>query len=187
MPRLFLGLELPEPVKDRLLDWKTDIAGARWQRREQLHLTLCFLGQLAPDRVPAVFRAMADLESAAFELQPVSVGCFGPSPRPRTLWAGVDPEEPVKALHEEVTGRIRDAGLPVEVRPFTPHITLARFGRQAGGPADAFLLDHREASAPGFLVDRVSLFLSQTGDSGSHYQVLANFPLRQAQTSEPGC
>lgn len=186
MPRLFLGLELPEPAKDRLLDWKADIAGARWQRREQLHLTLCFLGQLTPDRVPVVFRAMADLEGSAFELTPVSVGCFGPSQRPRTLWAGVDPEVPVKALHQEVTGRIRDAGLPVEVRPFTPHITLARFGRQAGGRADAFLLDHREVTAPGFLVDRVTLFLSQTGDSGSHYQVLAHFPFRQTRTTGQG-
>ena len=182
MPRLFLGLELPVPVRDCLLSWSAEISGARWQRLDQLHLTLCFLGQLEPEQVPAVFQAMAYLPGVPFNLQPVGVGCFGDPLRPRTLWADVRPVDPVRDLHQQVTEQVQAAGLSVQERHFTPHITLARFGRRNGGSAEAFLKNHQSVTAPGFLVDQVSLFLSQTSEAGSRYQVLARFPLTAGPT-----
>lgn len=180
MPRVFLGLALPEAAKDRLLTWNADIAGARWQRRDQLHLTLCFLGEVAPERMPVVFRALDDLEAPAFALEPAGVDCFGDPGKPRNLWAGVRPEEPVRALYEALCQRLGRSGFPMEARHFHPHITLARFGRRQAGPANAFLDQYRDQVAPGFTVDGVSLFLSQPGPDGSRYQRLALFPLKDA-------
>lgn len=51
MPRLFFGLEIPESIKTSLLKVKTDIKGARWQSKTQLHLTLTFLGEVEAEQV----------------------------------------------------------------------------------------------------------------------------------------
>jgi 2'-5' RNA ligase len=178
---VFLGLTLPEALKDRLLTWTADIAGARWQRRDQLHLTLCFLGDVEPERVPALFRALDGLDAPAFTLEPAGVGCFGDPDKPRNLWVGVRPEEPVRTLHEVLCQRLSLAGFPVVAGHFYPHITLARFGRRQAGPASAFLDQYRDLPAPAFLVDGVRLFLSQPGPEGSRYQQLAVFPLKDAR------
>lgn len=178
MPRLFLGLALPEPVRECLLTWTADIAGARWQRRDQLHLTLSFLGNVPPERVPALFRALDGLKIPVFNLQPAGVNCFGDPDQPRNLWAGMKPEEPVQALHHALCQRLGRSGFQMEVRSFHPHITLARFNRRQAGPASAFLDQYRDRVAPGFTVDGVSLFLSQPGQDGSRYQRLALFPLK---------
>lgn len=179
MPRLFLGLALPEPVKTRLLSWTDDIAGARWQRREQLHVTLCFLGEVPPERVPSLFRVMEALETPAFDLEPAGVGCFGEPAQPRNLWAGVRPEASVRALYGALCQRLGPAGFPVEDRRFHPHITLARFSRHQAGPAGGFIDRYQGQVAPAFRVDGVSLFLSQPGPEGSRYQRLSKFPLKE--------
>lgn len=178
MPRLFLGLALPEPVRERLLQWTADIAGARWQRRDQLHLTLCFLGEVTPERVPAVFRALDGLDVPAFDLELSGVSCFGDPQQPRTLWAGAGPEDSLRALHEALCQRLEHAGFRMEARRFHPHVTLARFSRHKAGPASDFLEQFRNEVAPAFPVDGVSLFLSHPGPDGSRYQQLALFPLK---------
>jgi 2'-5' RNA ligase len=164
MPRLFVGLELPQKTSDVLLGWRADIEGARWQRQDQLHLTLCFLGQVEPEQVPALFRAMESPGPEGFCITPTGVGCFGAPDQPRNLWAGVVPEA---------------SGFGVGTGKFRAHITLARFGRHQAGSARGFLAQHRCSSAPEVMVRHVSLFLSNTGPEGSRYQVLARFPLKQ--------
>lgn len=178
MPRLFLGLALPEPVRECLLTWTADIPGARWQRRDQLHLTLCFLGEVAPEWVPAVFRALDGLDAPVFDLEPAGVSCFGDPERPRTLGVGTGPEDSLQALHEAVCQRLEHFGFRTEARRFHPHITLARFSRHQAGPASDFLKQFRDEVAPVFTVDGVSLFLSHPGPDGSRYQRLALFPLK---------
>ncbi|MFC4261020.1 RNA 2',3'-cyclic phosphodiesterase [Marinobacter lacisalsi] len=185
MPRLFLGLALPEPVKKCLMSWSSDIPGARWQRREQLHLTLCFLGEVAPERVPALFRALDGLEAPAFDLEPMGVSCFGDPEQPRTLWAGAGPEDFLRSLHGALCQRLEHSGFRVEARRFHPHITLARFSRHQAGPAGDFLKQFRNEAAPVFTVDGVSLFLSQPGPDGSRYQQLALFPLVESSLKVP--
>ena len=178
MPRLFLGLALPDATRDHLLDWREAIDGARWQGRDQLHLTLCFLGQVAPDRVPGLFRALDGLTGQAFFVEPAGVGCFGDPRQPRNLWAGVSPEEPLRALHGELCKRLDAGGFPIEARRFHPHITLARFGRRPPGPARRFLERYHDHRGPGFEVGAVTLFLSETTPAGSHYHSLADFRLQ---------
>ena len=179
MPRLFVGLELPNTTGEVLLGWREDIEGARWQRQDQLHLTLCFLGQVQPEQVPALFRAMESPETDDFCITPTSVGCFGDPDQPRSLWAGVLPEAPVIGLHQWVSRRLVEQGFGVGSGKFRPHITLARFGRHQAGSARDFLAQHRCSSAPEVMVRHVSLFLSNTGPEGSRYQVLARFPLKK--------
>lgn len=176
MPRLFFGVEIPPAIKERLLNVQAPVDGAKWQNAEQLHLTLLFLGTLDDDQVSTVCASARGIQQAQFWLAVSGLGCFGQPQKPRNLWAAVAPTEPLSLLHDALMSRIQGPARPSESRAFRPHITLARFKRQAGS-VEALLDEHGNAAFGHFPVDEFCLFESSQGPSGSVYSVLERFPL----------
>ncbi|MDX1558272.1 MAG: RNA 2',3'-cyclic phosphodiesterase [Marinobacter sp.] len=176
MPRIFFGLELPSDIKERLLNVKAKVPGAKWQSAEQLHITLLFLGRVDEEHLEAVVGSARAIRPKPFELEVSGLGCFGQSRRPRNLWARVQPEAPVAAIHEALAQRMENLGFAAERRSFLPHITLARFKRQPGSVEG--LLAEQGASVFGqFAVSEFVLFDSKPGPAGSVYRVIERFPL----------
>lgn len=177
MRRIFFGLEIPARIKDCLLTVRSNIPGARWQRPEQMHITLQFLGDLEEQRLASVCEAARDIPVAAFNLDVVGLGCFGKPESPRNLWAGVQPKVPVASLHSVIKDRMEELGLATESRPFHPHITLARFRPQAASVQH--VLNGQDRTAFGsFLVSQFVLFDSALHPDGSVYTVIERFSLR---------
>ncbi|HOW48477.1 MAG TPA: RNA 2',3'-cyclic phosphodiesterase [Rubrivivax sp.] len=131
--RLFLALWPGARVRAALarrrdrFSWPT---GAAPVPDERLHLTLHFIGEVAAARVPALADALR-APAPRFELVLDSVAVWRGGLavlRPSTL-----PDE-LLALHAALGAALHAAGLPVETRPFRPHVTLAR---RAAGAAHA--------------------------------------------------
>ncbi|MDL0430453.1 RNA 2',3'-cyclic phosphodiesterase [Marinobacter sp. TBZ242] len=177
--RLFFGLELPDAVKQRLLTIQQPVAGARWQRADQLHLTLVFLGSVEEKQLPNVRDAARNLPVEPFSLTVSGIGCFGHPGRPKNLWAGVQPVDELAEVQSLLNQRLALSGFAQEKRTFWPHITLARFKNGADSVAGLLKSDERR-HAGSFLVDRVTLFESLLGEGGSVYQVIERFPLRSS-------
>jgi 2'-5' RNA ligase len=176
MPRLFVAIRPPEPVRDLLIDLMEGIGGARWQDDEQLHLTLRFIGDVDRHVARDVHAALASLHHPAFDLALSGLGMFDRRGVPATLWAGVAPPEPVRALHNKIDQAMARAGLEPEHRAFHPHITLARLGRGAG-PLDLFLARSAGVSSPLFRVDSFSLIESSLTPAGAVYSEVESYPL----------
>lgn len=176
MRRVFFGLEIPAEIKNRLLQVKTELAGAKWQSVEQLHLTLLFLGSIEEARLSAVREAVRDISLAAFELNVTGLDCFGQSHAPKHLWAGVAPETPVISLHSVIKKQVESHGVHTERRAFCPHLTLARFKGKRDS-VEHLLAEYRETVFGAFLVDEFVLYESQQGPAGSIYTVLERYPL----------
>ncbi|GAB4146318.1 MAG: RNA 2',3'-cyclic phosphodiesterase [Sphingomonadales bacterium] len=177
MPRLFVGLELPEPIKQRLLLAQGGVIGARWQSVDQLHLTLRFIGDVDGRTADDVDAALTALRFSRFGLRLQGVGAFGRPGQPRVLWAGVEPRAPLLRLHNKIDHGLVKMGLPPEERRFDPHVTLARFGGR-GGPIDAFLAANGDFAAGPFEIEYVSLFTSSLGRGGAHYDVVGRYPAK---------
>jgi 2'-5' RNA ligase len=178
MPRLFLGLDLPDDIDIDLQMMGGGIQDARWQTVEQLHLTLEFLDEVDGREMRELIAALDDLESPAFELQLRGVGVFPPRALPRTLWVGVAEPEPVRLLHRRCARIMDELGLDRDRRKYTPHVTLARFGPRV--PADEvgeWITGHALYASRRFRVDQVQLYSSVLGQRGSKYQIEASFPL----------
>ena len=179
MPRLFFGLEVPPEIKGRLLKLRSAVPGAKWQSAEQLHITLLFLGPVNQEDLEAVAGSARDIKSEPFRLDVTGVNCFGQPQRPKNLWAGVQPEAPVAGLNKGLLARMEKFGFGPERRVFRPHITLARFKRQAGS-VESLLCEYRDSQFGQFQVTEFVLFESKTGSAGSVYSVIERFPLRSA-------
>jgi 2'-5' RNA ligase len=127
MPRLFFGLEIPEAIKTSLLQVKTQVAGARWQSRGQLHLTLAFIGQVEEQQVALACDLARGVTQSPFEFNVQGLGCFGSPEKPKILWAGVSPEYELRELQINLANKLTANGFTLENPNFKPHITLSRF------------------------------------------------------------
>lgn len=180
MMRLFVAIDLPDRVKDQLGKLQTaSIAGARWVSREQMHLTLFFIGET--EKNVAVQEALARVQTVPFEMTLAGVGRFpaGNKKPPRVLWAGVKAPAALGQLHGAVTAALSGSGFQPEDRPFSPHITLARL--KAERPlreVDVFLQAQADFRTAPFLVDRFVLFSSTLTPQGARYTPQAVMALK---------
>ncbi|HEY4263999.1 MAG TPA: RNA 2',3'-cyclic phosphodiesterase [Micropepsaceae bacterium] len=168
MIRLFVALELPETVRDRLTALEGGVPGARWAGDEQLHLTLRFIGEVDENVANDIDDALAGIRTPAFALELAGVGEFG-GKKPRALWAGVRANDALLHLQRKIETALQRIGLPAEERKFSPHVTLARMHSAPQEKIVQFLTQHALFASGPFPVDRFVLFSSQLGSGGSVY------------------
>ena len=176
MHRLFVALHPPTTLRRHCLD---AIAGGppgwAWQRDDQLHVTLRFIGEVERPMAEDIAAALGSVRSPVVELGLHGVGFFDQG-RQGVLFARAIPREPLEALHKKVDRALLSAGLEPERRAFLPHITLARRRRSAIEPS-SWLEAHAALSAPAEPVDRFTLYESRLGHDGAHYEGVAEYPL----------
>ena len=131
-----------------------------------LHLTLVFLGNVPDERLAAVRSAAGVLGVPRFSLTLDRYGWFDAA---QVLWIGCTAlPAPLQALAAELGHLMAEvAGLRTDLRPFHPHVTLARKVRN---PPD--LQPPRPVEWP---VRGFALVESVTDPDGAKYEVLENF------------
>ena len=175
MPRLFTGIELPPEIGDELLSLTQPLPGVRWIEADNYHITLRFAGDI-DNRLAREFAAsLRGIEFDPFPLRLNSLGTFGGN-EPRTLWAGIEPSEQLMALARANEMAARSAGLPVERRKFTPHVTLARLQTPRIEPILRFMQRRGSYMSPAFLVDHFVLFSSKPNTGGGPYVIEESYP-----------
>lgn len=179
MIRLFSALRPPAPVRDALIDLQDGVADARWQRDEQLHLTLRFIGEVERPVAEDLADALEQLQAPAPVVHLNGVGAFGGRGRAGALWAGAAPRDALFALHRKVDQLCVRVGLEPERRAFTPHITVARLPRGVfGGPEiERWRARHAALTSEPFRCDRLILYRSHLGRAGASYEALLETPL----------
>lgn len=135
--------------------------------RENLHLTLAFIGPASPERIEVLLDAASKVQAAPFEMVLDRLGCW---PRNRILWAGCSEAPPLEhrlfsALAQELAG----AGCMLDSRPHAPHVTLVRDAR-------CDRLNTRDIAVP-WRTDAFCLVESSLQPNGARYEVLARWPL----------
>lgn len=137
--RLFAALVPPPVALDELaaavVAARGRRDGLRWTSREEWHVTLLFLGEVPDEGVDAVRAglARATARHRAMTLGLSGAGTFPEDPaRAHVLWADLAGDVPaLTSLAAELRGAAVAAGIGVEDRAYTPHLTLARSRRAA--------------------------------------------------------
>jgi 2'-5' RNA ligase len=149
----------------------------KWVRPESMHLTLKFLGDVDPARVPEIEAALAAAAGAAppFSLNARGIGVFPGMRKPRVLWMGLEGQlDRLAALQAAVESELARVGFPAEERPFKAHLTLARIKAPLRIPlSEALLSEAGEGESGPFPVERICLFRSELRPAGAVYTRLA--------------
>jgi 2'-5' RNA ligase len=186
--RLFTGILIDERVVHNLqlaLAPMREAADVRWSPPENFHITSKFIGQWPENR-------LAELESALRAIVPpgkleIAIARFGffPNPRhPRVFFAGVHSGPGLAELAKRIGEALEPLGLPPEDTPYSPHLTLARIGKEHSRESLRSLREYVASMTNfdfgSFVAESFGLFLSKPGRGGSVYTRLTEYPLGSA-------
>jgi 2'-5' RNA ligase len=184
--RLFVALEVPEPVRRevrrRLAGLRDRLPRARWVNTEVMHLTLLFLGEVPPERVTALAGRLrqAFARYPALPLRLAGAGTF-PAGRPaRVAWVGVAAPPELASLAADVALAAQEAiDLPrADARPYRPHVTLARCPSPwPRGAAEKFAAAFPGEVGPPFVANQGVLVESKLSPQGPRYRDLEELTL----------
>ena len=152
------------------------VAGARWVPKENLHLTLSFLGRVDDERIGEISSATAEAVQGHvdFSVRLGELGAFPSTRRARVVWAGLDdPTQGIAGIADSVGEAMQTLGFPRERRAFAPHVTLARIT----SPHPVALDETLEPIS--FPVQRISLVESRLGRPHAVYTEVTTFPFRR--------
>jgi len=184
MIRLFAALALPDEAADALETFQQGLDGAAWRPRGALHVTLKFAGDLPEDLAADLTSQLERIASAPLILDLAGAGAFGEGRDIHAVWARVTPTGPLLQLAQACEIAAQRAGLPAEVRAYTPHVTLAYLNRLPPQAVARWLTFAEALRVPGLRVDRFGLYSSWRGPDGSRYRLERSYPLdRRADTA----
>jgi RNA 2',3'-cyclic 3'-phosphodiesterase len=193
--RTFIAVDLEEKQKDRCVALQENVArtGAqvKWVSRDNLHVTLLFLGEVDERQVPDVCRAVSSCcaRIAPFSLSAEAVSGFPNPRRPRTIYVGVgEGAAELIALHDALEPPLLELGCyRREARPFTPHITLGRIKSEGGNDlVAAALLKYANWQGGVSEAGEVLVMSSELTPKEPIYMVLSRGALRGTTEYQPG-
>lgn len=177
MPRLFVALDFPEHIRERLKPMCCGLPGARWVKAEQMHLTLRFIGDVDTNVFKDVQEALHEVCSSSFFIQLVGVGFFPPRGKPRVVWVGIRKNEQLIQLRNRIETVLVQAGLEPEGRKYFPHITLARLKNTPSSKVGAFLSHFGMFSTEAFQINEFFLYSSVLNSKGAKHYIEAGYSL----------
>ena len=131
--RTFLAVPLSEQVVAQLADAQEALSAAgaqvRWVARENLHLTLKFLGNVEDADTDEVCRLAGEVAAAVEPFEFVVTGLEAVPPRGalRMIWANItEPTGRLAELQRSAEDAYERMGFEKETRPYRPHLTLGR-------------------------------------------------------------
>lgn len=182
--RLFVAVFPPAAVQDAAYAWIETLrergGGVSWVKRENLHFTMRFLGEVGDDGARRVREAAREAAAGvpAFEAALGEPGAFPSARRARVLWLGLSRgAAELTALARRLETALDRRGWEPERRAFSPHLTLGRV-REPGADWSAALAGAAAAREPReFRVERLAVIQSRLHPKGSVYAVLEDAPL----------
>lgn len=178
--RLFVALDLPASLRERLSWMARGLPGARWVPPENYHVTLRFIGEVPGYQAGEIDEALAGIRAPGFTLRLAGVGVFHKGAKASALWAGVERSPALDHLQTKVETALQRIGLEPERRRFAPHVTLARVDGAAEAKLAAWVQANNLFRADPVPVEHFTLFSSRLGKEQAAYTPEVEYPLTEA-------
>ncbi|HEX4696284.1 MAG TPA: RNA 2',3'-cyclic phosphodiesterase [Candidatus Udaeobacter sp.] len=165
--RLFVAIDLPDSTRGLLASLDPHIRGARWIDPTQMHLTLGFFDDVPEEVDSALREKLSAIEFGAFFLPVIGIGTFSGRGAPKIIWIGVGTAHPhLFQIHKRVQEAALGVGLELELRPWHPHITIARCRDVSVQSLRKFLQSNKDFDAGMIRVETFHLYSSKLTPAG---------------------
>lgn len=151
--------------------------GVRAAPKDQLHITLKFIGDIDDRKLPKVERCVRSAVEGVgpFDVCLKDVGCFPNRKKPSVFWVGASPADVLTGMADRISANLAAENIQFDEKPFKSHLTVGR----CKGPAD---LDGLFAKYAGkefctFRCSKVLIMRSELGPAGAKHTVMSEVPL----------
>jgi len=188
--RIFIAINLPEDIKKNLVDYQTKWPELpiRWTKKENLHITLMFLGYLVDEELLEILRITKEVaqrhESFSINLKKI---IYGPPKKlpPRMVWAEGEKSKELGKLQKDLENSLSAEAsakadrLVRESRPYAPHITLGRIKAWEFRKIEPEERPEvNEEINLNFEVNSIEVMESELKRGGPNYAILESCPLK---------
>jgi 2'-5' RNA ligase len=180
MIRIFIALNIPENVKNTLIELRDSIAGAnyKWENKEKLHLTLKFIGEILESDLEKIISELSFLENySALDCSITNFGFFYRENNPSILWVGLNIDNTILDIIDKIESTLEKFSIRKEKRKFHPHLTLLRIKKN---PGSSFINSFKNFKFEPitFKTNSISIYKSELFTTGSVYQEIKNYKLK---------
>ena len=182
--RTFIALDTPETVTKVALSLQSSVKvnpkAVRWVRKENIHITLRYIGPTAPEEVEKINRLLSEIvgQNSDLSLNVSGTGCFPKKERPRILWLGVDGDVvELKLLVEMINSEMVQLGYPQEERNYSPHISIGRIRYPQKVTPDVTDFLSAEYEPISWNIPKIIFYQSELLPSGAIYSILGTHNL----------
>ncbi|MFW5799343.1 MAG: RNA 2',3'-cyclic phosphodiesterase [Spirochaetota bacterium] len=182
--RLFYGIELDNEIKNKISEFISDLSYEqegkviKWVKKDNLHITLQFIGDTNEDIVPELKKLASDISFKSFDVSITKIGAFPYMKKPRVIWAGTEQNMPLfRELHHKIRNICLkvaedDKSLNIDTKPFHPHITIGRVKKR---PNPEFIERLQKNKNIEFGIQKIrnfTLFSSELHREGPIYKIV---------------
>jgi len=189
--RCFIAVDFPTKILEKIdqiiqyFGTQTPSKVIKWVAKENLHLTLKFIGEVSPGQLDQMKSIIPEAihRKSAFEVGIEGLGMYPSYEKPRVVWLGITNGQPLIDIHKHLDQALSQANIKPENRPFSPHLTIARL-RNHSKPVDVIRvgkqLSQFKVGNLGFArIDQIRLYQSELKPEGPIYSPLMTIPLNQ--------
>ncbi len=144
---------------------------------ENLHITLKFLGSVPEAQLPTV---QSLLKQLVIKHRPFDLSCAGIGFFKNSIWIGVESNKYLNSIASDADQAFSELGFGAEPKPYVPHITIARFGKNAKIKLSALQEKYKVKSWGTIKADKIQLYKSDTLPEGARYTILENYTLEDS-------
>lgn len=182
--RVFIAINLPEDIKKKLASYKEkwpDLP-CRWIKKDNLHITLLFLGYVSDEEVLEVCKIVKEVVSkhASFNIVLAKI-VYGPLKKPRMVWIEGEKNKELGILQSDLEKNFASYSVKNEKgRNYSPHITLGRLRQWEFNKIEQEERPEiNEEINLTFFVESIEIMESQLKKGGAEYAILESVPFSQ--------
>jgi len=187
--RIFIALELPESVRERLGQLQGKLKGTesrmKWVDPSLIHLTMKFLGEIKEKNLEKVIQTARDVAGRffVFKFRIGEMGAFPNFSSPRVIWVGIEEgKDKLEILAAELEDKLGQEGFSRSSRKWTSHLTLGRVkALKERERLEALIWQHhKEVKGIEVKVKNLSVIKSELTPQGSIYTILKRIPFKES-------
>lgn len=181
--RTFLAIDLPDPIRKEIIRHllsNRDLAKSsiKWVDKENLHITLKFLGRFDRSHVEPLNNLLTDhlITLPIFKMHFDRMGAFPNLHLPKVIWLGFGYPEILSRIYKQIEDSVEKLGYAADDRPFSPHLTLGRVRRDLPSGEikniGQILTSAKLNFQAEFIAERITFFQSELTREGPKYAKL---------------
>lgn len=172
MIRTFISIPVPRStVLNAVLSDLKKIPGVSVSR--EIHLTLQFIGDVEEDKIRTLSEKIQKLhEHPSFVIDLKGIGAFPGTKRPRVVWIGAYPAEPMRAMVEDIRSILDSLRIEYDNRSFKAHVTIGRV-KDPSQQLTEFLMSNENREIDSFTCNEVDLMKSILTQQGAVHSIIA--------------
>ena len=186
--RLFVALNLPSEIQKEIQHWQNrwqkffPAPAVRWVKVANIHLTLCFLGEIDEHTEKDIAKNLAGINCPGkISLRISGVGFFPEVKKPRVFYLQIEnPENNLSILAENVRQISQQIITLPDDKPFRPHLTVARIKTRLPDPPEPEKLNEEitKTNLSAWVANEFYLMASNLTPTGPIYSVRQVFSLK---------